>query len=79
MKNDADLTIDAIGKNCPLPVIYAKKAFEVLKPNQTVKLVCSDFKAGDDLKSLCLKFHHEFISSHIENDTLIVMLKKCAT
>lgn len=70
------MEIDARGKNCPLPVIYAKKALEKLKVQQMALIICMDLKAGKDIELLCKKHHQELVRSELFENTLHIVIKK---
>ena len=74
---EANLVVDASNKTCPLPVLYAKKALQTLSVNDTLLIICTDLKAEDDLKNLCKKKGHLYVSGELKEDKLLIIVKKC--
>lgn len=49
----ADLTVDASGLECPLPILKAKKALSTLVAGQTLEVITTDRKARQDFQAFC--------------------------
>jgi tRNA 2-thiouridine synthesizing protein A len=49
----ADLTLDAKGLNCPLPILRAKKALKEVPPNGTLEILATDPGAVADFAAFC--------------------------
>jgi len=57
----ADLTIDAIGLLCPLPVLRLRKRLSGLEPGQTACLLADDPAAAIDVPHFCAEQGHAFL------------------
>ena len=53
----ADVTVDAQGLNCPLPILKAKKALNSMQAGQTLLVL-----ATEDRKSTRLNSSHPYVS-----------------
>ncbi|WP_172329350.1 sulfurtransferase TusA family protein [Mangrovicoccus sp. HB161399] len=73
-----DLTIDAIGLRCPLPVLRARKRLEALAPGQVLCLLADDPMAAIDLPHFCHEAGHVFLSAEETPDGLRLLLRKGA-
>ena len=49
----ADVTLDAKGLNCPLPILRAKKALKDLAPNGTLEILATDPGSVADFAAFC--------------------------
>lgn len=58
---DADLTIDAIGLLCPLPVLRLRKRMQALQPGQIACLLADDPAATIDVPHFCAEQGHAFL------------------
>jgi len=46
-----DMTIDAKGLSCPMPIVKAKKAIHKLQPGQVLEVQATDKGSKADMKS----------------------------
>lgn len=58
---NANLTIDAKGLKCPMPVIKLQQAIRQLSAGQLVKIECTDLSAEKDIGSWCKVNKHGLI------------------
>ncbi|MGR3619502.1 MAG: sulfurtransferase TusA family protein [Roseovarius sp.] len=58
---DADLTIDALGLLCPLPVLRLRKRMQALAPGQVACLLADDPAAAVDVPHFCAEQGHAFL------------------
>ncbi len=49
----ADITLDCLGKLCPLPVIEVFKLMRTLEPGQTVLMLSDDPGSDPDMHAWC--------------------------
>lgn len=49
----ADLTIDAKGTNCPIPILKAKKAITTLAKDGVLEILATDPGAVPDFQAFC--------------------------
>jgi len=49
----ADLTIDAKGTNCPIPILKAKKAIGTLPKGAVLEILATDPGAVPDFQAFC--------------------------
>ncbi len=58
----SDLTVDALGLLCPLPVLRARKVLSGMAPGQVLRLLASDAMAQIDMPVFCREAGHELIA-----------------
>ena len=49
----ADVTLDAKGLNCPLPILRARKALKDVPPNGTLEILATDPGSAADFAAFC--------------------------
>jgi tRNA 2-thiouridine synthesizing protein A len=59
----ADMTIDAKGMNCPLPILRAKKAMQSLPAGATLEVLTTDPGAVADFEAFCQSTGNELLES----------------
>ncbi|MHA1533534.1 MAG: sulfurtransferase TusA family protein [Promethearchaeota archaeon] len=47
----SDLTLNALGKKCPMPILLTKKELKKMSPGQTLELIVDDKGALKDVLS----------------------------
>ena len=52
-QNMADLTIDAKGTNCPIPILKAKKAISTIPKGAVLEILATDPGAIPDFQAFC--------------------------
>jgi tRNA 2-thiouridine synthesizing protein A len=55
------LTIDAIGKKCPIPIIMLAERIREVAIGQTIAVLADDPAAKTDLPAWCTLKSHEFV------------------
>lgn len=80
-KHIADITIDAKGLKCPMPVIKLQQKIRHLNPGQIVRIACCDLSAEKDIASWCKVNKHGLIdvTSHDFGITCWVEVSKFKT
>lgn len=58
---NTDITLDALGLLCPLPVLKAQKALKSMKNGQVLGLLADDPAALIDVPHFCAESGHEFV------------------
>ncbi|HEY3368931.1 MAG TPA: sulfurtransferase TusA family protein [Symbiobacteriaceae bacterium] len=59
----ADLTLDARGLQCPMPVVKAKKAIDSLQPGQILLILATDPGSCADFAAWSRSTGHPLLSS----------------
>ncbi|MEP3295307.1 MAG: sulfurtransferase TusA family protein [Pseudoruegeria sp.] len=57
----SDLTVDALGLLCPLPVLRLRKRMEPLESGQIAELLADDPAAVIDVPHFCNETGHQFL------------------
>jgi|GEM_PF-22189 len=70
------LEIDAIGLNCPMPLLKLKKALNQLNSNDIVKILVTDPAAHLDFGVFCQQVSHEIISITKNENIQTFLIKK---
>lgn len=71
-----NLEVDAIGMNCPLPILRTKKALATMQSGQVLKVKATDSGAANDFPAFAKQTGNELISSTTEGDVLVFFLKR---
>ena len=71
-----DLEVDAIGMNCPLPILRTKKALATMQSGQVLKVKATDSGAANDFPAFAKQTGNELLSSIAEGDILVFFLKR---
>lgn len=62
----ADAELDAIGLECPLPVLKARKRLSAMRPGERLLVLATDPMAAIDLPHLCTEDGHLLVSRSSE-------------
>ncbi len=65
-----DVTIDALGLRCPLPVLRLEKALRTAMPGQRIVLLSDDPIAAIDVPHACAAGGHEIVSVDAQSDSV---------
>ncbi|OWF66053.1 response regulator SirA [Polynucleobacter hirudinilacicola] len=68
--------VDAIGMNCPLPILRTKKALATLQSGDVLKVKATDAGAAHDFPAFAKQTGNELIASTTEGDVLVFFLKR---
>ena len=49
----ADVTLNALGKKCPMPILLTKKELKKMSSGQTLELIVDDKGALKDIPAMC--------------------------
>lgn len=59
----ADVTLDAKGLNCPLPILRAKKALKEMQSGQILAIEATDPGSAKDFESFCAQTGNELVKA----------------
>ena len=76
MTQTINMTLDTRGLSCPLPILKTKKALAQLAMSELLEVISSDPGSVKDLSSFCEQTGHELLSSDIQEDEFIFVIKK---
>ncbi|MFM9861191.1 sulfurtransferase TusA family protein [Pseudoxanthobacter sp. M-2] len=71
-----EATVDAIGLNCPMPVLLARKALAKLPAGGRLTVIATDPLAGLDIPNLVREDGHALVSQRREGDRFIFEVAK---
>ncbi len=71
-----DTEVDAIGMNCPLPILRTKKALAGMQSGQILRVRTTDAGAAHDFPAFAKQTGNELIFSGSEDDVLVFILKR---
>ena len=71
-----NLEVDAVGMNCPLPILRTKKALATMQAGQVLKVRATDAGAAHDFPAFAKQTGNELLSSSTEGDVLVFFLKR---
>jgi tRNA 2-thiouridine synthesizing protein A len=72
----SDLTLDCLGKKCPMPVLMTKKELKKMTSGQTLELIVDDSGALKDVPALLSKTGDELLESKQDNGKITFIIKK---
>ena len=72
----ADLTINALGKKCPMPILMTKKELKKMSVGQTLELIVDDKGALKDVLALVKNTGDTILDTKEDGDNIILRLKK---
>jgi tRNA 2-thiouridine synthesizing protein A len=72
----ADMTLNAVGKKCPMPVLMTKKELKKLNSGQVLELIVDDKGALKDVPALLHKTGDELMETREEGEKVTFMIKK---
>ncbi|WP_421708820.1 sulfurtransferase TusA family protein [Algihabitans sp.] len=71
-----DLTLDAKGMKCPLPVLRARKAMKDVPPGGTLEVLATDPSAPEDFVNFCETTGHELLENRQDGDLFVLRIRK---
>jgi tRNA 2-thiouridine synthesizing protein A len=72
----ADITLNVLGKKCPMPVLMTKKELKKLNTGQVLELIVDDKGALKDVPALLHKTGDELMETKEEGEKVTFMIKK---
>lgn len=73
---DSDVTLDAKGLNCPLPILKAKKALKEMQGGRILEVFSTDPGSVADFGAFCRTTGNELVDSLEENGLFTYYIKK---
>lgn len=74
----ADLTIDAKGTNCPIPILKAKKAIATLPKDGVLEILATDPGAVPDFQAFCRATGNTLVEHSEASGTYRFLIKHTA-
>ncbi len=74
----ADMTLDAKGLNCPLPILRAKKAMKDVPSGGTLEVVATDPGSVKDFEAFCRSTGNELLDSQEDSGIYTFVIKRTA-
>src|SRR5689334_4317090 len=71
-----DVTVDARGLACPLPVLKARKALLGLRPGQRLLLEATDKMAAVDVPHFCNEAKHRLLAANASSEVLRFLIER---
>ncbi|MBF0427839.1 MAG: sulfurtransferase TusA family protein [Magnetococcales bacterium] len=72
----ADVTLDAKGLNCPLPILRAKKALKDMTSGQILAIEATDPGSAKDFESFCSQTGNELVKASEANKVYYYEIRK---
>ena len=76
MTQSVNATLDARGLSCPLPILKTKKALAQLDKGELLQLITSDPGSVKDMSSFCEQTGNQLVSSELNEDEFVFIVKK---
>ncbi|MFX0031971.1 MAG: sulfurtransferase TusA family protein [Candidatus Hodarchaeota archaeon] len=70
------MTLNALGKKCPMPVLMTKKELKNMSSGQTLELVVDDKGALKDVPALLSKTGDELVETKQDDGRITFVIKK---
>jgi len=77
-KPKADVTLDARGLQCPLPILKAKKQIKTMEMGQVLEVLSSDLGSKEDFPRWCNRTGNELLGVFEEDGCNHYFIKKQA-
>ena len=72
----ADLTLNAIGKKCPMPILMTKKELKKMSSGQILELIVDDKGALKDVPALINKIGDKILETKEVGEQITFMIQK---
>lgn len=72
----ADVTLDAKGLSCPMPLLRTKKEMGKINSGQILEVLGTDPGSRNDLPGWCEKGGHEFVGEREDEGFIRFFIKK---
>ena len=72
----ADVTLNALGKRCPMPVLLTKKELKKMSSGQTLALIVDDKGAINDVPAMVNSTGNELLETKETDTELRFIIKK---
>ncbi|MBV1703406.1 MAG: sulfurtransferase TusA family protein [Hyphomicrobiales bacterium] len=74
----SDMTLDAKGLNCPLPILKAKKALKDVPAGGTLEILATDPGSVADFEAFCRTTGNQMVESTKDGGTYRFLIKHTA-
>ena len=64
---DAERVVDTSGKQCPYPVVAARRALADMQPGERLLLISTDRHTALDLEAFCARTGHELLAADVSH------------
>ena len=71
-----NVEVDAVGLNCPLPILRTKKMLATMQSGEVIKVRATDAGAAHDFPAFAKQTGYELIASTAEGNVLVFFLKR---
>jgi tRNA 2-thiouridine synthesizing protein A len=75
----ADLTVDATGKFCPVPILEVARAIRGVRAGQIVQVVATDPGVEEDMVAWCKATRNELVALLREGKTYRAFVRRSST
>jgi tRNA 2-thiouridine synthesizing protein A len=75
-KKMADVTLNALGKRCPMPILLTKKELKKMSSGQTLELIVDDKGALNDVPAMVNTTGNEIVSTSETETEIRFVIKK---
>ncbi len=72
----ADVTVDAKGQKCPMPVLLTSRGMKSLSPGQVMLIEATDGGSQSDIPAWAKDTGNELVDSSVENGVYRYLIKK---
>lgn len=72
----ADITLDARGLTCPMPVLRTKKAIDGISAGQVLEVIATDVASKADIPALINRLGHEIIEIKEAEGAITFLIRK---
>ena len=72
----ADITLNAVGLKCPMPVLKTKKELKNMASGQVLELIVDDKGALKDVPALLGKTGDELLETNETDNQVVFLIKK---
>ena len=72
----ADMTLNALGRKCPMPVLMTKRELKKLTSGQVLELLVDDKGALKDVPALLHKTGDQLLETKEEGEKITFMIRK---
>jgi tRNA 2-thiouridine synthesizing protein A len=76
MEHQIDLTVDARGKKCPMPVLLTSKGIKQLASGQVMLVQATDGGSKSDIPSWAKDTGNELLEARTTNDVFEYVIRK---
>ena len=68
--------VDAVGMNCPLPILRTKKTLATMQSGEVLKIKATDAGAAHDFPAFAKQTGNELLASTTEGNVLVFYMKR---